>query len=32
MSSKVEGFADVPGGYLYYQTSGQGQDVVRPRA
>lgn len=28
MSSKVEGFADVPGGYLYYQTSGQGQDVV----
>jgi pimeloyl-ACP methyl ester carboxylesterase len=28
MSSKVEHFADVPGGYLYYQTSGQGQDVV----
>jgi pimeloyl-ACP methyl ester carboxylesterase len=28
MSSKNENFADVPGGYLYYQTSGQGQDVV----
>jgi 3-oxoadipate enol-lactonase len=28
MSNKIEKFADVPGGYLYYQTSGQGQDVV----
>jgi 3-oxoadipate enol-lactonase len=28
MSDKIRNFADVPGGYLYYQTSGQGQDVV----
>jgi len=28
VSAKIENFADVPGGYLYYQTSGRGQDVV----
>lgn len=28
MSDKIQEFADVPGGYLYYQTSGQGPDVV----
>jgi 3-oxoadipate enol-lactonase len=28
MSSNFQNFADVPGGYLYYQASGQGQDVV----
>jgi 3-oxoadipate enol-lactonase len=28
MSNKIRKFADVPDGYLYYQTCGQGQDVV----
>jgi 3-oxoadipate enol-lactonase len=28
MINKIQKFAEVPGGYLYYQTSGQGQDVV----
>ena len=28
MNDKIQKFADVPGGYLYYETSGEEQDVV----
>src|SRR5690242_4930716 len=28
MSDEITRFADVPGGYLYYRTQGQGQDVL----